>query len=409
MSFSQGLSGLNAASTDLDVIGNNIANAGTVGFKQSVAQFADMYATALAGTGSNTVGIGTKVAAIAQQFNQGDITTTNRTLDVAISGNGFFRLSNNGTINYSRNGQFQLDKDGFIVNAQGMRLTGYPANSNGVISSVSPQDLQIPTGDLAPKATSTVTAQFNLDSRTTPIDQGATPFNAGDPTTYTNGTSLSVYDSLGNAHTVMLYFVNTGSGQWNVYGTLDGSSTALNGGAPLTQLAFDGTGALTSGGKLTGVALPYTNGAAPGSVAINFGGTTQYGNSYTPNALNQDGYTSGQLTGFSIGADGVIKGQYSNGQGATLGQVALANFANPQGLTPMGDNAWQESAASGNAVVGAPGGTNMGKLNAGAVEESNVDLTQELVSMITAQRNYQANAQTIKTENQLMQTLVNLQ
>ncbi|MCI3207026.1 MULTISPECIES: flagellar hook protein FlgE [Pandoraea] len=418
MAFSTGLSGLNAASKDLDVIGNNVANAATVGFKQGQAQFADIYANSLFGAGNNTVGIGTRVAAIAQQFTQGDITVTNRQLDLAISGNGFFRVSNNGTIAYTRNGQFSLDKNGFIVDSNGDHLTGYLAGPNGIINSVSPVDLQIPTGDLAPTATKKITGQFNLDSRSA---VNTTPFSITDPNSYTNATSLKVYDSLGNSHDVNLYFKKTGvdattnNATWTVYASVDGTTQVGTG--AIGTLTFNSSGSLISqtdstGATVTGpITLPtitYGNGAAQGNLTLNLTGTTQFGNSYTPNTLTQDGYSSGRLTGFTFNADGTIVGTYSNTQSMVLGQVALANFNNVNGLIPLGNNLWSESAASGIPIVGVPGGTNLGKLQAGAVEASNVDLTAELVHMITAQRNYQANAQTIKTEDQLMQTMVNL-
>ncbi|MDM8354913.1 flagellar hook protein FlgE [Pandoraea communis] len=418
MAFSTGLSGLNAASKDLDVIGNNVANAATVGFKQGQAQFADIYANSLFGAGNNTVGIGTRVSTVAQQFTQGDITVTNRQLDLAISGNGFFRVSNNGTIAYSRNGQFSLDKNGYIVDANGDHLTGYLAGPNGIVNSVSPVDLQIPTGDLAPTATTKIAGQFNLDSRS-PLN--ATAFSITDPTSYTNATSLKVYDSLGNSHDVNVYFKKTSvdpvtnNATWTVYGSVDG--TTQIGAGPIGTMTFNTAGSLVSqtdstGAAVTGpITLPaitYGNGASPATLTLNLTGTTQYGNTYTPNTLTQDGYTSGRLTGFTFNADGTIVGTYSNTKSVTLGQVALANFNNVQGLIPLGNNLWAESADSGIPIVGVPGGTNLGKLQAGAVEASNVDLTAELVHMITAQRNYQANAQTIKTEDQLMQTMVNL-
>ncbi|GAB3630441.1 flagellar hook protein FlgE [Pandoraea terrae] len=407
MGFSSGLSGLNAASKDLDVVGNNVANAATVGFKQGQAQFADIYANSLYGAGNNTIGIGTKVSTVAQQFTQGDITVTNRQLDLAISGNGFFRVSNNGAVSYTRAGQFQLDKNGYIVTANADRLTGYLANGAGIINSVSPVDLKIPTGDLAPLATTSITGQFNLDSRSSTIVQATTPFNLTDPTTYTNGTSLKVFDSLGNSHDVNLYFVNRGAGSWDVYASLDG--TTQIGAGPVTTMTFNTSGGLTAGGgPIAMPAVVYGNGAANGALSLNLGGTTQFGNTYSPNTLSQNGYTSGRLTGFTFGSDGTIQGTYSNSQTIVLGQVALANFNNVQGLIPGGNNLWQESADSGIPIVGVPGGTNLGKLQAGATEASNVDLTAELVHMITAQRNYQANAQTIKTQDQLMQTMVNM-
>jgi flagellar hook protein FlgE len=403
MSFQQGLSGLNAAAKNLDVIGNNIANATTVGFKQSQAQFADVYANSLTGSGGAQVGIGTKVAQIAQQFTQGNISSSNNPLDIAINGGGFFRMENNGEVTYQRNGQFQLDRMGSIVNPSGAKLTGYTANSSGVLSTGSPSPLSINTSDLAPQITSEVNALLNLDSRS--ANPLATPFDMNDPTTFNTSTAVSVYDSLGNSHTLQTYFVKTAPGAWDVY--------ASNDGVPLTpalvgSLGFDANGVLTTPMPLN-ISVPVTSGATnPFPVVLDFTGTTQFGSTFSVNTLNQDGYTSGRLAGFSIGADGLVMGRYTNGQAALLGQVVLANFANPNGLQPLGNNMWAETATSGAALVGSPNSGSLGVLQSSAVEDSNVDMTAELVNLITAQRVYQANAQTIKAQDTVLQTLVNL-
>jgi flagellar hook protein FlgE len=403
MGFQQGLSGLNAASKNLDVIGNNVANANTVGFKQSQAQFADVYANSLAGAGASQIGIGVKVAQVAQQFTQGNVTASNNPLDVAINGGGFFRMSNNGTVSYARNGQFQLDKAGYIVNATGSHLTGYGVSASGVLASGAPTDLNINTADLTPKITTKVSALLNLDSGSAiPV---TTPFNMADPTTYNNSTAVSVYDSLGNAHTVQTFYVKTGANAWKVYAANDGVPTTP---ANIGSLAFASDGSLIAGAPLTVPLVVSTGATTPFPVSIDYTGTSQYGSSFSVNALKQDGYTSGRLSGFSISANGTIVGRYTNGQSATLGQVVLANFTNPNGLQSLGNNLWTESAASGPALVGTPDSGSLGVLQSSAVEDSNVDLTAELVNMITAQRNYQANAQTIKTQDQVMQTLVNL-
>lgn len=405
MSFQQGLSGLNAASKNLDVIGNNVANANTVGFKQSQTQFADMFASSLSGGSSVQAGIGVKVADIAQQFNQGSVTVSNNPLDIAINGGGFFRLSDNGTISYSRNGQFHTDKEGYIVNSTGQRLTGYTVNSSGVFNMSSPAELRISTADLSPAATTLVGGLVNLDSREAPLSAAA--FDIADPETFHSSTSLSIHDSLGNSSTLSTYFLKTAANSWDVFAANDG--TLLNGGAAIGALNFLSNGLLD---PLTpssfNVGATVGTGAAPLSFDLDFAGTTQFGSGFGVNALSQDGYTSGSLTGFAVGDDGVIRGNYSNGEFLNLGQVALATFANPQGLQPRGSNAWRESGASGTALVGAPSTGALGTLQSGAIEESNVELTSELVNMITAQRVYQANAQTIKTQDQLLQTIVNL-
>jgi len=420
MAFQQGLSGLNAASKSLDVIGNNIANANTVGFKASQAQFADVYANSLLGGGGNAVGIGTQISTVAQQFAQGNISSTNNPLDIAINGNGFYRLSDNGVITYSRNGQFQLDHSGFVVNSQGLRLTGYGADSNGLIIPSNPTDLRIDTADIAPQSTTAMDATMNLDSRSTvPV---TTPFSATDPTSYNNSTSVTVYDTLGNPHLLSLYFVKTATPNgWNTHATVDGTPAAninLGAGAgAAVPLAFSTSGVLTTAMPLTATIdlaavaadLGTVNGAAtPLTFDIDFRGTTQFGARFGVSSLSQDGYTSGRLAALGVSEEGVIQGRYSNGQSRNIGQIVLASFNNPQGLKPLGDNQWSESATSGPAAVGAPASGSLGTLQAAAVEDSNVDLTAELVNMITMQRAYQANAQTIKTQDSLLQTLVNL-
>lgn len=412
MGFQQGLSGLNAASKNLDVIGNNIANSNTAGFKASQARFADVFASSLEGAGGTQVGIGTKVDGVVQQFTQGNITATSNPLDVAVNGNGFFRFSQNGTVTYSRNGQLQVDKDGYLVNGNGLRLTGYQASSTGVIAASSPGDLKISTGDLTPSATTKVDALVNLDSRSAAI---TATFDPNDSTTYNSSTSFSVYDSLGNAHTITSYFVKSSANAWKVYASNDGTvidgNTATAAIDPVGTLNFTSTGAINT--ATTTLPFAITSAVATGATTplnfnLDFTGTSQFGSPFGVNNLSQNGFTSGRLTRFDIGSDGIIKGRYSNGQALNLGQAVLADFKNPQGLQPLGSNQFAETSTSGVPLVGAPGAGSLGLLQSGAVEDSNVDLTQELVNLITAQRVYQANAQTIKTQDQVLQTLVNL-
>jgi flagellar hook protein FlgE len=424
MSFQQGLSGLNAASKQLEVIGNNVANANTVGFKQSRAEFADVFANSLNGSGSTQIGIGTTLSTVAQQFTQGNITSTNNSLDIAINGGGFFRMANNGAITYSRNGQFKMDKDGYIVDASSKRLTGYAADSAGTLQKGAPVDLKISTADLEPKATTEIVGLVNLDSRkATPA---VTPFDPTDPTTYNDSTAVTVFDSLGNSHTLQTFFVKhaTLPNVWQVYTTADGiSTTALP--APTATLTFPATGTGINPTSVpaspTAVTFAPLNppippatiptvptGAANVTLTIDYSASTQFGSNFSINSLSQDGYTSGRLAGFNTGADGIIMGRYSNGQSRALGQVVLTSFANPNGLQSLGGNAWSETSTSGAPLVGIPNTGTLGVLQSSAVEDSNTDLTAELVNMITAQRYYQANAQTIKTQDQVLQTLVNL-
>ncbi|MFM0043168.1 flagellar hook-basal body complex protein [Paraburkholderia sediminicola] len=503
MGYQQGLSGLSASSSDLDVIGNNIANANTVGFKSGAAQFADMYANSVATAVGNQVGIGTKLSEVQQQFSQGTITSTNQALDVAINGNGFFQMSNNGSLVYSRNGVFQLDKNGNITNAQGLQLMGYAANGAGVINTAQTVPLSVPTANIAPQATTKIVAGLNLNAQdplmlgtptvTPTLATGSTLTTAGatitntasgtnndsytvnftSPTTYTvtdttlgttsaaatytagtaiqlgngqtisfsgtpaNGdsvaiaptpvafnqntsstynysTSTTVYDSLGGSQTVNMYFAKTSAGTWNVYaGTSTGTASLVG------QANFNSSGTLLGTTNADGTAtttpfvfnfgIPTTDGSStPQSLTLNIAGTTQYGGKDGVNSLQPDGYAAGTLTSFTIGADGTLTGNYSNQQTAALGQIVLANFSNQNGLVNLGNNEFQQTAQSGVAQIAVPGATNHGVLQGGAVENSNVDLTSELVNLITAQRNYQANAQTIKTQQTVDQTLINL-
>jgi flagellar hook protein FlgE len=437
MSFQQGLSGLNAASKNLDVIGNNIANSGTYGAKASRAEFSDVYAAALNGAGQNQVGIGTSLQAVAQQFTQGNVTSTENPMDLAINGGGFFQVSDGvNPTRYSRNGQFKVSKDGFIVNNDQLKLMGYPANGAGVIQPGTAQPLQLPTSGIAPAVTTKVKMEFNLDSRlktTAPGGGTGTGMDLKDSTTYNNATSMTAYDAKGQDVAVTFYFQKAataadGSDTWNVYATANG--TPFDTDATGAAIALDANGNPTA--PYTTITFP-ANGGSPtsptASIAMNVpAGTTTRGNatlaipniqldmtgaiengsSFAVTALTQDGYAPGQLTGIQIANDGIVQARYSNGQSKPAGQIELATFRNSQGLQPVGGNVWLRTVGSGDPVVGVPGNGNMGALQSGALEESNVDLTAELVNMVTAQRAYQANAQTIKTQDQVLQTIVNL-
>lgn len=446
MSFQQGLSGLNAASKTLDVIGNNISNASTVGFKMAQAQFADVYANSLSGGGGgNGVGIGVKVANVSQLFSQGNISSTNNPLDIAINGAGFFRMSLNGAVTYTRNGQFSLDKNGSIVNAQGAQLTGYAADTNGVLSTGAAVPLSIVTSDIAPKETDTVNALLNLDSRSlvpgTQLPVASPPviapiaFSITDPLSYNSATSVAVFDSLGNSHVLQTFYVKVDpvtrpptapvTSEWDVFAAVDGVQVTLAALPPapvnaMGTLGFNNIGKLTNVTPAFGVtdpfALPIAVPVATGAITpistptikFDFNGMTQFGANFSVNSLKQDGYSAGKLAKFNIAADGTIVGSYTNGKTSTLGLIAMANFTSPNGLQSVGDNQWIETASSGPSLVGVPNSGNLGALTSSAVEDSNTDLTGELVNMITAQRVYQANAQTIKTQDQVLQTLVNL-
>ena len=411
MAFRIALSGLNASSQELQVIGNNVANASTTGFKQSRTEFADIYAASNLGVTANAIGSGVKVASVSQQFNQGNVSFTNNNLDLAISGNGFFRLNDNGVNVYTRAGAFGVDRNGYVVNSQNQRLTAYSADSNGNITGAL-SDLQLSTADLPPQATTSAAVQANLDSRTGTLTSAS--FDPTDPSTYTNSTTFTAYDSLGNPRLTTLYFVHTGGGSWDMYTSVDGTvidsdpGTSVGAGGNARTLTFGATGALTSTSTVTTGAIPGMGGSGSFTMDLNLGGMTQYGSNFAVNTLNQDGFSTGRLSGVDIGDTGVVTARYTNGQSKTLAQVALANFANPQGLRQLGDTTWAETYDSGAALVGAPGTGSLGLVQSGALEGSNVDLTEQLVSMITAQRNFQANAQVIKTSDAITQTIINM-
>ena len=420
MSFQQGLSGLNASSKNLEVIGNNIANTNTFGAKASRAEFADMYANALSGAGGNAIGIGVNLETVAQQFTQGNITTTSNPMDLAINGSGFFQLTDGNSANvYSRNGQFKVDRDGFVVNNQGLKLLGYAADGTGTILPGLATPLQLPSAGITPAPTNEMRLEFNLDSRAGNTAPAVAPMiDLTDPKTYNSATTMTLYDAKGQDVALTYYFQKSGTDNWNVYVTANGTPLATDAaGAPAasTTVTFPSNGsAPTAPAGLVTLNIPASTNAAgattepiPG-VTLDLSGATQYGASFAVTDLHQDGYAPGQLTGLQIEANGIVMAQYSNGQTKPAGQVELATFRNPQGLQPNGGNTWSRSFSSGDPIVGIPGDGNLGVLQAGALEESNVDLTAELVNMITAQRVYQANAQTIKTQDQVLQTLVNL-
>jgi flagellar hook protein FlgE len=402
MGFGQGLSGLDAASQNLNVIGNNIANSGTVGFKSATATFADVYA-------SSRVGLGVQVAAINQRFSVGNVAAGGQ-YDLAIDGaNGFFRMTDpSGAVSYTRNGQFTVDKNNFIVNAQGNNLTGFSTAGVGT----APIKLSLPQANIPPQATSTSGFVANLNANADVIP-AATAFDAANPDTYTDTQPMTVYDSLGNSHQLTQYFTKrpgvAGPPPVSVYEvnyTLDGQPTT----PATTTMTFDASGVMTSAAAVNiGFATPggTASPAAPMAIALNYSGTTQFGSDFKTDAT-PNGYPSGEFSTISVDKDGTIVASYTNGETQPVGTVALANFNNVQGLQPVGDNAWIETSASGQAVLGQPGTNGLASIRGQAVEESNVDLSNELVNMIVAQRTYQANTQTIKTQDEVLQSLLQI-
>lgn len=406
MSFNISLSGINAASTDLGVTANNIANVNTTGFKESRAEFANMFQASSYGLSRNAIGVGVKTSQVAQQFSQGSLNTTGRSLDMAISGEGFFTLSMNGSRVYSRAGNFQTDAQGYVVNAQGARLQVFAPNASGNGFDVGAvTDLKLTGSDSAPKETSKVDLAFTLPAQAQPPI--STPFDPANTNSYNMSSGgVTVYDSLGVSHTQTSYFVKTANpNEWAVHNYVDGVAV----GAP-TTLQFSNTGALTSPANGQIALDPYTptTGAGVLAMTLDISGSTQYGESFALRNTAQDGYSAGKLDEISVSDTGVVVARYSNGADIALGQVALANFNNAQGLTPTGDNAWAESFASGSARVGAPNSSDFGQLQSGTLEGSTVDLTEQLVNMIVAQRNFQANAQMVSTQDQVTQTIINM-
>ncbi|WP_081192145.1 flagellar hook protein FlgE [Halomonas sp. BC1] len=403
MSFSQALSGLNAQQQALGSIGNNIANSQTVGFKSSNVLFADVYA--------NSQGLGTQVAGVQQDFGSGNIEGTGRNLDLAIAGDGFFRFQQlSGEVVYSRNGQLTMTAQGDLVNAQGAQIMGYPADEEGNVQvGGAPVPLNVPADDIPAQATSQMTIGMNLDAGESVIDRSSQSFDPSNPSSYSYATNATVYDSLGNPRNMTLYFTkvdeDAGGSAWEVQAVLAGSSEPV-------EVTKDGLSFDTSGRVIGDAEFEITFGDLPGAedlaFTIDLGSATQFANSSTVNSLTQDGYTSGALVGITIEDDGTVMRHYSNEQSLAAGQIVLANFRNPEGLSPVGDNAWAATAASGQELVGAPGTGLLGSLRAGALESSNVDMSAELVDMIIAQRAYQANSQTIKTQDELLQTTINL-
>ena len=406
MAFSQAVSGLNAAATNLDVIGNNIANSATSGFKSGSVSFADMFA-------GSQVGLGVKVSGITQNFKGGTTTGTSRALDVAITGNGFFRMQDkDGGIFYTRNGQFKLDENRYLTNMQGLQLTGYPAAGTPptIQQGANPVPLSIPEGMMNAKASSSGSMVANLKS-THKVPENKT-FDPTKQDSYNYVNTITAYDSLGNAHNINAYFVKTDDNKWQVY-TQDGSEKPVDAGT----MQFSTSGNLVSTTSTQGAVGDFSmlipmgskDGAPAQNFTLSFAGSMQQNvSSDSVSKVSQDGYAAGEYTNFQINNDGTVVGIYSNQQTQVLGQIVMANFSNPEGLASQGDNVWQETGASGQPRVGLAGGGGLGKLASGALESSNVDLSQELVNMIVAQRNYQSNAQTIKTQDSILQTLVSL-
>jgi flagellar hook protein FlgE len=439
MSFNTALSGLQAATVDLSVTSNNIANVSTTGFKDSRAEFSDLFAVSPFGNTSSSVGNGVQVASVTQQFEQGNLAFTDASLDMAVSGQGFFVVNddfNGNELSFTRAGQFQADSNGYITNSAGQFLQAFPVDSNGNVTSTSLNTavpIQLPASTGSPQATTEVEIGLNLNSVPTPLD----PANF-DPTasnTYTHSTSTTVYDSLGASHIMAYYMVHDEAGsatnaandpnQWAVFTYLDGVETDINGGttiahtngatavnqdAAILNFNTDGTFASITPVSPQNLAIAMTNGASPLTITHDFANNpmTQFAAEFSVATLNSDGFTTGRLTGLDISEDGLMQATFSSGVLIPLGQIAMADFPNSQGLKSIGGSAWTETIDSGAVITGAAGTGRFGLIQAGALETSNVDLTEQLVNLITAQRNFQANARSIETSNTITDTIIQI-
>ena len=451
MSFNIALSGLNAAQKDLDVSSNNIANVNTVGFKESRAEFVDVYASSLLAAGKTKVGDGVLTADVAQQFSQGSIQFTNNALDLAITGNGFFAtVPELGSLerSYTRSGQFKLNADNFVVNSQGGYLLGFPVNPDGSSASVSlstAEPVLIPTASGAPTKTSEVDVRMNLPAGDSYISNAPGNFDPEDPLTFNNSTSVTIFDSLGDSHIMTYFFVKddptTNPNEWMMFAAVDGKVIDIDGGSPTgggvsgplsptgvagARLVFNASGdfvsqvpSLASGGIKT---VAFTNHLPNGAdttqtVEIDFNldplgsnpnEPTQFASNFEVTRLNQDGLAVGRLTGIDIGGDGLVRATFSNGTSQALSRITMVNFANEQGLTQVGNTGWKESLVSGEALAGEGGSGTFGTINSSALEQSNVNLTTELIDLISAQRNFQANSRALEVDNQLNQTILQI-
>ncbi|VVT16237.1 Flagellar hook protein FlgE [Sphingomonas sp. EC-HK361] len=424
MSFYTALSGLKAAQTDMASISHNIANASTNGFKKSRAEFADIISSSVSLSPTQMIGSGTAVKANRQQFGQGNLVQSSSSLDLAISGDGFFAVKpdpNSATVNYTRNGAFLVDANNNVTDANGNFLQVYPVDGSGNVTQASMgtlQNLTLPATSGNPKATQDVTLGVNLNAKTAlPLK---TPFNRLDASSYNQATTTTVYDAGGNPMTMTSYYVRDTapipsnppaaddlSSTWSVYSFV-GDQKMTAGGSDSVQLQFGNTGQLTAPAtKTTFDAFTPASGTAQ-AIALDLNASTQTAAPFKLAAQTQDGLAVGQLQGVTVDDAGIVKASFSNGDIKALGQVALINFSNPSGLRQLGDSGWASTGVSGTPIAGSAGQKGLGNLMSGTIERSNVDITEELVNLIAAQRNFQANAKALDTSSQISQTIFNI-
>ncbi|AKJ41386.1 flagellar hook protein FlgE [Pragia fontium] len=391
MSFNIANSGLNAVTEQMNSISNNIANSGTVGYKSSRAEFSSIYA--------QSQPLGVSVSGVTQSITRGgDITAGTNPLDLAISGNGFFVVhDSSGATSYTRAGYFGFDKEGYIVNNTGMKIQGFPVDGSGNLQVGTVSDLQISTGSIPAKATDSLNFTANFDAQAK--EPVKSPFDPADKDSYNHSYTTQVFDSLGREHTMTQYIVKTNENEWQVHYSVDGTSV----GSPV-DIKFDQNGAMLEPLGNVMVDCPIA-GAQDLNIAVNYGGSSQYGSGFSVSNNSSSGYASAERTGVQVDKDGTIYATYSNGERMLQGQLVLANFTNPNGLSPSNGTSWTQTSASGNPVLGTPGSGLLGAVQSYALEGSNVNLTAELVNLMTAQRNYQANTKVISTNDSMMQSL----
>lgn len=404
MAFTKGMNGLNAAAKNLEVISNNVANSGTIGFKAGQLYFSEVLANSQGGGAGSNASSGASSVKVMPQFTQGNIGVTNNPLDLAIKGQGMFTLKDSDMTFYSRAGQFQQDAEGYVATAAGARLQGWQVDDSGAVATSAATDILIPKEPLSPKATTKAGVVLNLDARKTVGDPAA--FSISDPVTYQHATSVQINDTLGKEHSLGLFFVKNAESKWDVFASADGAQI---GSGAIGSLSFQANGDIDTTASPQPMSITTT--LADGSTTtfdLDLSGTTQLGRDFTVASTTNDGRASGQMTSFTFDSEGYLVGRYSNGSSRKIAQVALAMFNNPQALQLIGSNGFAATAESGLPKLQAPGSSTAGTIQSGALEQSNVDLTSELVKLIEAQRAYQANAQAIKAQDAIMQATENL-
>lgn len=407
MSFNISLTGINSASKDLEVTSNNLSNAGTTGFKESRAEFNDLFAMDSMGIPSLAIGQGSRLANVGQMFNQGSFDFTDRSLDLAIEGEGFYRLDDDGEITYTRAGQFEADRDGYIVNNTGKHLTGYRTDDDGNRVGDGRDRLRLPTEGIEARATGEMKIGANLDADAEIKDPDA--FDPADTESFNESTTTTVYDSQGSARDATIYFVKTDSNTWNAYTEVEGVDYEDEDQPWFgpQELTFDGSGNLVEGDSATYEA-PFLANVDDLEIDVDFGEITQFARPFNVTNVSQNGYTAGEFQNIDVENDGKIFARYSNGEAQAVGQIALTSFPSQERLQSVGETSWEHTADAGDPLIGIPGQGQFGRIESGALEQSNVDVAEQLVNMITAQRNFSANTRMVTTQDQITQEVLNI-